>query len=76
MATAEALSGLALHTTIGSDGTFRISLDREEVAQPGPGEVTVRIEAAPINPSDIGLLLGAVDMASLHRIGRKRSLGT
>jgi len=69
MATAEALSGLVLHTTIGSDGTFRISLDRAEVAQPGPGEVVVRLEAAPINPSDIGLLLGAVDMASLHRSG-------
>ncbi len=70
MATPEALSGLALHTTIGSDGSFRLSLDREEVTQPGPGEVTVRIEAAPINPSDIGLLLGPVDMASLNRSGK------
>jgi NADPH:quinone reductase-like Zn-dependent oxidoreductase len=69
MATTESLSGLALHTTIGSDGTFRLSLDRETVAQSGPGEVTVRIEAAPINPSDIGLLLGAVDMETLHRTG-------
>ena len=73
MATSEVLSGLALHTTIGSDGTFRISLDREEVAQPGPGEVTVRIEAAPINPSDIGLLLGAVDMATLHGSGEREA---
>ncbi len=33
-------------------------------ATPGPDEVVVRIEAAPINPSDLGLLFGAADMAT------------
>ena len=31
-----------------------------ELADPGPHEVVVRVEAAPINPSDLGLLLGAM----------------
>jgi NADPH:quinone reductase len=69
METTEALKGLALHSTIEADGTFRIGLDRTEIAHPHSGEMVVRIEAAPINPSDLGLLLGAVDLASLHRVG-------
>ena len=36
---------------------------------PAAGEVIVRVEAAPINPSDLGLLLGPADIASLQRGG-------
>ena len=61
--------GLVLHSAIGADGTLCISLDNAEVVPPGPDEVVVRIEAAPINPSDIGLLLGAADIATLAREG-------
>lgn len=69
MTTTEALHGLTLHSTIETDGRFRITLDNAELPPPGPGRVIVRIEAAPINPSDIGLLLGAVDLETLHRDG-------
>jgi NADPH:quinone reductase-like Zn-dependent oxidoreductase len=34
------------------------------VGDPGPDEVTVRVEASPINPSDLGLLLGAADVSA------------
>jgi NADPH:quinone reductase-like Zn-dependent oxidoreductase len=29
--------------------------------EPGPDEVVVRVEASPINPSDLGLLVGAAE---------------
>lgn len=69
MTTTETLDGLTLHSTIEADGRFSITLDNAELPPPGPGRVIVRIEAAPINPSDIGLLLGAVDLETLHRDG-------
>jgi len=40
-----------------------------DVPPPEPKEVVVRVEAAPINPSDIGLLFGAADIETLAVIG-------
>ena len=57
-------SGLELRSLIKSSGELEISLQQVAIPAPGPGEVVVRIEAAPINPSDLGLLLGAADPAS------------
>jgi NADPH:quinone reductase-like Zn-dependent oxidoreductase len=47
-----------------TSGELEISLQQVAIPAPGPDEVVVRIEAAPINPSDLGLLLGAADPAS------------
>ncbi len=52
-------SGLELRSLIKSSGELEISLQQVAIPAPGPDEVVVRIEAAPINPSDLGLLLGA-----------------
>jgi NADPH:quinone reductase-like Zn-dependent oxidoreductase len=38
---------------------------RDDVAAPGDDEVIVRIEAAPINPSDLGMLFGMADLSEL-----------
>ena len=35
-----------------------------EALQPRPHEVVIRVEASPINPSDLGLLFGAADMTT------------
>ena len=45
-----------------ADGTLELSLAPVEVAPPAPDEVIVRVEAAPINPSDLGLLLAGADL--------------
>ena len=42
-----------LFTEITSDGQLNISLTERDVPTPKPHEVIVRIEAAPINPSDM-----------------------
>jgi len=39
------------------------------ILRPQPGEVIVRIEASPLNPSDQGLLFGAADMSAAGASG-------
>lgn len=58
-----------LRSTVSEDGTLRLNLERVDIPDPGQGELLVRVEAAPINPSDLGLLLGPADMDSLHAEG-------
>lgn len=56
---------LQLRSLIRPDATLELSL--AEVAMPQPAhddEVVVRMEAAPLNPSDLGLLFGGADMAT------------
>jgi NADPH2:quinone reductase len=62
------VTGRELRSTARDDGTLRLTLDAVTIEAPGPDEVIVRVEAAPINPSDLGLLLGPADVASL-RVG-------
>ena len=56
-------TGLQLRSLIRRSGELEFSLVDVPVPPPGPDEVVVRVEAAPINPSDLGLLFGAADMA-------------
>lgn len=60
--------GLELRSLV-SDGKLELSLADVELSPPGPGEVIVRIEAAPINPSDLGLLTGPADLATIEQGG-------
>jgi len=69
MTTRPAESGLQLRSTVNEDGTLELSLARVPVPEPGPGEVVVRVEAAPINPSDLGLLLAGADPQTAHTQG-------
>ncbi len=65
----EALTGHELRSLITADGKLRLSLEPITVSDPGPGEIVVRIEAAPINPSDLGVLMGPADAATLRAEG-------
>jgi NADPH:quinone reductase len=55
-------SQLQMRSLIRSSGELELSLVEVPITPPGPGEVLVRIEAAPLNPSDHGLLFGTADM--------------
>jgi NADPH2:quinone reductase len=61
--------GRSLRSTISSDGQLRLSLAEQEIPQLGDDQVLVAVEASPINPSDLGLLLGAVDPSTLRADG-------
>jgi len=52
-----------IRSKVTSDGQLVLSLDDAEVPPPGPDEVILRVEASPINPSDLGLLFGPADMS-------------
>ena len=58
-------NGLQMRTLITDDGTLELSLARIATPEPAADEVVLRIEATPINPSDIGLLFGAADLSTL-----------
>ena len=58
-----------LRSTITSGGQLELSLVDVETPAPGPDQVVVRVEAAPINPSDLGLLLGPADMSQATASG-------
>ena len=53
---------LQLRSMIKQDGTLELSLATIPIPQPKDDEVLVRVEASPINPSDLGLLFGPADM--------------
>lgn len=57
-------TALQLQSLVRSDQTVQLSLETVEVPAPGPTEVLVRVEATPINPSDLGLLLAGADVAA------------
>ena len=54
---------------IKGDGTLELSLATIPIPKPKRDEVLVRVEAAPINPSDLGLLFGAADPTTLRSSG-------
>jgi NADPH:quinone reductase len=58
-------SGRSVRSTIASDGTLQLRLVDEPMGEPTGSEVLVAIEATPINPSDLGVLLGPASPATL-----------
>jgi NADPH2:quinone reductase len=62
-----------LRSLVKSTGELELSLVSNPVADPAHDEVTVRIEATPINPSDQGLLFGAADMSTARSSGTREA---
>jgi NADPH2:quinone reductase len=57
-------TALQLRSLVKPGGELELSLADTPVAEPGPDFVVVRMQAAPINPSDLGLLLAGADLAT------------
>ena len=66
-------SGLQLRSLLKKSGELEISLANVPTPEPGPDEVVVRVEGAPINPSDLGLLIGPADLSTAKSSGTKDS---
>ncbi len=58
-----------VRSLIDAEGRLRIWLEDCAIQEPGADEVLVRVEAAPLNPSDQILLLGPVDSSTLRQVG-------
>ena len=57
-------TSLELRSLVTEQGTLELSLIDVPVPVPRPGQVLIRVEAAPINPSDLGLLFAGADMTA------------
>ena len=60
---------LQLRSLVKEDGTLELSLAHIQIPKPQGDQVVVRIEATPINPSDLGLLFGPADMSTAKASG-------
>jgi NADPH:quinone reductase-like Zn-dependent oxidoreductase len=73
MSTSIPSKSLQLRSLVTKAGELQLGLAEIETPTPGPDEVLVRIEATPINPSDLGLLIGAGDMSTAVQGGTAHS---
>jgi NADPH:quinone reductase-like Zn-dependent oxidoreductase len=62
-------TSLQLRSLVKSSGELELSLAKVPLPEPAADEVLVEIQAAPINPSDLGLLLGPADVSQVKVAG-------
>jgi NADPH:quinone reductase-like Zn-dependent oxidoreductase len=62
-------TGLQLRSLIKSSGELELSLVSVPTPKPADDEIVIRVEATPINPSDLGLLLGPADVSTIKATG-------
>ena len=62
-------TALQLRSLLKASGELELSLADVPVPTPKENEVLVRIEASPINPSDLALLVGMADLSTLKTAG-------
>ena len=61
-----------IRSKVTSDGNIEISIAIVEKPIPSDNEVLIKVEAAPINPSDLGLLLSfAADLSTINTSGSR-----
>ncbi len=58
-----------IQSTMTADGTVELALVDVDVRDPKPHEVVIRVEAAPINPSDLGPMFGPADLSTARQTG-------
>lgn len=66
-------SGLQIRSVVKKSGVLEVSLVSVPTPEPAADEILIRVEATPINPSDIALLLGPVDMQTAKQSGSSAS---
>lgn len=66
-----------IRSTVTSDGTVEISIVNAAMPVPSENEVLIKVEAAPINPSDLALLISfAADLDSIEFSGEDEASKT
>ena len=58
-----------LVSTLTSEGKLELSIVSVDRPEPTDDEVLIRVEASPINPSDLGAMFGPADMATAEAAG-------
>ena len=60
---------LQMHSTVTEAGELRLELKEQVTPEPNADQVLVRVEATPINPSDLGVMFGFTDMSAATSTG-------
>lgn len=60
---------LQMTSTVTPEGELRMELVEKEMPEPKPGQIIVRVEATPINPSDHGVMFGWSNMPAATTSG-------
>lgn len=66
-------TNIQLTSTISGDNKLTLALQNIEMPQPSADEVVIRIEAAPLNPSDLGVLFSAADLSTAVQSGTENN---
>ncbi len=66
-------TSLQLRSLVKANATLELSLVSVPTPEPAADEVLLRVEASPINPSDLGLLFGPADMTTARMSGTPAS---
>ena len=61
--------GRQILSLVKPNGELQLSLEDVEVQEPGENEVLIKVEASPINPSDLGMLLAMADVSNATESG-------
>ncbi|MES1964795.1 zinc-binding dehydrogenase [Psychrobacter sp. AH5] len=64
---------IQLTSTISSDNKLTLALQEIDMPQPKADEVVVRIEAAPLNPSDLAVMFSVADMSTAQQSGNEQN---
>lgn len=62
-------TALELRSTLTDDGVVTMGIRETDVVSPTDDQVVVRVDAAPINPSDLGMMLGGGDAREARAAG-------
>ncbi|MFN3856219.1 MAG: zinc-binding dehydrogenase [Caulobacter sp.] len=66
--TQDPVRGLAMRSLVTEDGQLRVYLEETAFRAPEEGELLVRVEASPVNPSDLGMMLGPAHTARFETV--------
>ncbi len=72
------LQSRGIISQLSADGSLEVRLVREEIAPPGPAEVIIRVDAAPIHPADVKTLFCGIEPDELNAVianGETRVIG-
>ncbi|WOE75849.1 zinc-binding dehydrogenase [Alterisphingorhabdus coralli] len=64
---------LKMHSTLHANGTLTMDMSEEAMPAPKTGEIVVRVEATPINPSDLGVMFGWANISGATTEGEGTS---
>ena len=66
-------TNIQLTSTISEDNKLTLALKDIDIPQPSADEVVIRIEAAPLNPSDLAVMFSAADMTTATQTGTEQT---